>query len=899
MRSTTTKQGSGGLVRRQVAMLLWGSSLSLVCWQAPAAEPLSGPDAVADLTQPSSEVEVGVGAVTQDSFKFGEYNGLQRKGAYGIGGFSLSGGGQYDSDSDSRWDLLGSELGLDTRQVQGDFREQGRFQVDLGYDQLRHNISDTYQTPFLGTGSSVLQLPSDWLKPIVPQVNATNLNDRALSPVTGLASAVTPAGQVAPPSAAQAAIVNSIINADVPGFHHYDLYTNRYRWNAGLTVNLSKSWLATAGVVQERRDGAQPLGVVDSQVQENSVVLPARIDTVTNQFNAAIRYSGKRGFLDLGYYASLFHNNVNAITWSDPANPGPPVGTATIVSAPDNQFHQVNLSGGYNFTPGTRLAVTASYGRSTQDAPFLSDVSLPVGLPESSLNALIVSKVADAKLTMRPLRALSLVADYKYDDQANETNVATFIFYDVNIRPGATPSSFNTALGLPPGTLSNNVNIFDNRPHSRRLSQGSLDADYSLTQGQNLAAGVQWQGIKRSCHDTWIDCENADTSNENTVRGEWRSNWTESLSSRISYARSNRTVDYNSNAWLALVPMADVIPGAPTAGATTSVYGYLTQTGLTGFGPLAGFPTTPLTGSAALYSPNNNIVPQSLYGSRDNVSEIPGLRRYNVADRRRDKARSSFDWQATERLSLQAAGEYTKDDYEHSTFGLLESRSWAVNLQLAYAIDEDFELPVFYSHEDFRTLTAGDGYGSNTNAASVGRAANTLVSGSCYNTVLLKNENGKLDPCLLWSTDMRERADTFGASLVRNGLVGGRLRLAGDVIYTYVRTDIGVGGGAYANNPFALAGAPPLAAGVPAALLIPAANLPGVSSHLVEVRLRAQFALSKASQLNLVAQYQRLRSSDFAYQGTQFGTGTEQLPTLEQPYAYSVGAFGISYLHRF
>jgi len=37
----------------------------------------------------------------------------------------------------------------------------------------------------------------------------------------------------------------------------------------------------------------------------------------------------------------------------------------------------------------------------------------------------------------------------------------------------------------------------------------------------------------------------------------------------------------------------------------------------------------------------------------------------------------------------------------------------------------------------------------------------------------------------------------------------------------------------------------------------------------------------------------------FAYQGTQFGTGTEQLPTLEQPFAYSVGAFGISYLHRF
>jgi len=885
--------------RYRVSILLGGASLSLLCLHARAAEPPSGPNAVAELTQPSSEVEVGVGAVTGDSFKFGEYNGLQRQGAFGIGGFSLGGGGLYDSSSVSRWSLLGSELGLDTRQVEGAFREQGRFEVDLGYDQLRHNISDTYQTPYLGTGSEVLQLPSNWLKPVVPQVNATSVNDRALSPVSGLANAITPAGQVAPPSAAQAAIVNSIINADVPAFHHYDLYTNRYRWSGGVSLNLSKGWLFSAGAIQERRDGAQPLGVVDSQVQENSVVLPARIDSVTNQFNVGLRYSGKHGFLDLGYYASLFHNNVYAITWDDLANPGPPRGTATMATAPDNQFHQLNFSGGYDFGPRARLALSGSYGRSTQDAPFLNDISLPVGLPEASLDALVVSKVADARLTMRPLRNLSLVAGYKYDDQANETNVATFIFYDANIRKGATASSFNTALGLPAGTLGSNVNIFDNRPHSRRLNQASFDADYSLAPGQNLATGFQWQGIKRACHDTWIDCENADSTNESSVRGEWRANWGESLSSRISYVHSNRTVDYNSNAWLALVPMANVIPGAPTAGALTSVYGYLAQTGLTGFGPLAGFPTTPLTGSAALFSPNNNIVPQALYGSRDNVSDIPGLMRYNVADRRRDKVRSSLDWQATERLSLQAGGEYNKDSYERSTFGLLEARGWAANLEVSYAIDADFELPVFYSHEDQRSLTAGDGFGNNTNAAFVGLPANTLVSGSCYNTVLQKNLNGKLDPCLQWSTDMRERADTIGFSLKRNGLQGGRLSLAGDVLYSYVRTDIGVAGGSYANNPFALAGAPPLASGVAAAYLIPANALPGVTSRLLEIRLRAQLALTRSSLLNFVAQYQRLRSTDFAYQGTQFGTGTEQLPTLEQPFNYSVGVIGVSYLYRF
>src|SRR5205807_5411391 len=334
-----------------------------------------------------------------------------------------------------------------------------------------------------------------------------------------------------------------------------------------------------------------------------------------------------------------------------------------------------------------------------------------------------------------------------------------------------------------------------------------------------------------------------------------------------------RAVDYNPNAWLALVPMANVVPGAPVVGATTSVYGYLTQTGLTGWGPAAGFPATPLTGNAAIFSPNNNIVPQSLYGSRDNVSELPGMRRFDMADRRRHKLRSSLDWQASEHLSLQMEGEFNKDDYQHSVYGLLQSQISALHLEGSYVFNDNFELPVFYSHEDLRSSIAGDGFGSNTGAAFVGRPGNTLVAGGCYATVLEKNHNGKIDPCLNWFTDMRERADTFGLTLARNNLSGGRLSLAGDLVGPLARTDIGVRGGSYAHNPFALANAPPLAPGVAAVFFIPAADLPPVTTRTLEIRLRAQFALSRASQLNLLAAYQRLKSSDFAYDGMQFGTG--------------------------
>jgi MtrB/PioB family decaheme-associated outer membrane protein len=861
---------------------------------AAAAEPSSGQDAVAQLTQPSNEVEMGAGAVSHGSYKFGEDNGLQNQGAFSLLNFDFGGGGTYDSNSVERWSLRGTDLGIATREVSGDFREQGKFRGDFDYEQLRHNISDLYQTPYLGAGSDFLQLPSNWLKPVVPQANATNLNYRSLSPVTGLANAVATNGQVVPPTAAQAAQVNAILAADVPDFANYNLYTNRYRWGAGFSVNLTRDWEFTAGIRQERKDGTQPLGAVVSEVNENSVTLPLHIDSVTDQYNAGFKYASQKGFFDFGYYGSVYHDNVGAISWSDPADH---TRTPTLSTSPSNQFHQLNFSGGYSFARATHLAVSGSYGRGRQDEAFLRDSSMPLGLPVNSPDALVVSKVFDAKLTSRPMRRLSLSAGYKYDDEDNRTNVKQFVFYDVNIPPGAAPSAFNAALGLPAGTLSSNINIFNNRPHSRRLNQADLDADYALLPGQNIALGYRWQGIKRFCHDTWIECENAPTSNESTLRAEWRAHWLEQLTSRITYAYSSRTVDYNSNAWLALVPMANVVPAVP--GATTSVYGYLTQTGLTGFGPLAGFPATPNTGNAAIFSPNNNIVPQSLYGSRDNVSELPGLRRFNVADRHQHKVRSSLDWQASDRFALDASAEFNHDEYPQSQYGLLSDESWAAHLEGTFTPSDNFEFPLFYSHEELRSNIAGDGFGSNTNAAFVGKAGNTVVAGSCYQTVLDKSLNGKLDPCLHWFTNMRERADTFGLTASRKDLRGGRLNLSGDVVYSLARTHIGVTGGSYSNNPFALAGAPALPPGTPAVFLIPGNDLPPVTTRMVEIRLRAQYALTRASQLNFLAAYQWFQSSDFAYQGMQFGSGTEQLPTNEQPFQYSVLVFGLSYVHRF
>src|SRR5204862_1315252 len=169
-----------------------------------------------------------------------------------------------------------------------------------------------------------------------------------------------------------------------------------------------------------------------------------------------LRQARSRPSFHIGHYGSIFHNDIKSITWSDPPDA---TQTPSMSSAPSNQFHQRNIAGGYSFTPGTRLTVAGSHGRSTQNEAFLSDASLPLGLPASSADALIISTALDVKLTARPTRALNLGAEYRFDDQDNRTSVGRYAFYDDNPHPGHNPSAINAALVLAPGTMSSNVNI--------------------------------------------------------------------------------------------------------------------------------------------------------------------------------------------------------------------------------------------------------------------------------------------------------------------------------------------------------------------------------------------------------------------------------------------------------
>lgn len=851
----------------------------------------------ASQTTPANTADFGVGGVSGSSYKFGEYNGLQSSGPFAIGNFDLRGGAPFDSKSTWRWQMRGRDLGLEVRSLSAQFGKQGKFWFYADYSELRANRSDTFQTPYLGAGTNNFTLPSTWVLPAVAQRAATALNFRVFDPIAASGSIYNSAGVLTVPTAAQLQANAGVRAADLTAFHGVYLFTKRTQVDFGVRLQLTDRLEVPVSYSYEHKSGLKALGAVSSQVAENSVILPIPIDFDTSQANAAVIYRFKGLLLSAAYYGSYFTDNVSSYTYQDVADP---TRSATMATAPSNQFTQFTFTAAEKFERDMKLVVSGSYGRNTQNDAFLSPATaqngqLAFGLPVPSLNGLVVSSMVNAKFTAKAGPKWNLLAAYKYSNRDNQTPVHTYYFQDANESKAGT-SSFAGLYGNP-ATLGSNTNIYANRAYSEKANHAGAEAEYAVAKKQWVAATYQWEKLDRSCPGSWIDCSDARTTTEHTFGANWHKTGIGNFTGRADYAYSWRRGTYNEDAFLALVPMANQIPAG---GATQSLYSYLTNAGLTGFGPIAGLPATPLTGDAAIFTPLNNAVPPGLYGSRNAINELVGLRRYTVADRDRHKLFADLDWQATNKLALHGNGELTADDFVHSAYGVRKDLFWEASLDASYAPNETVVVDVFYTYDNRHLQTRGDAYGSNSTTAFVGRAGNTLVSGGCYATVSAKNAVAKIDPCLSYAKTDNNKYDTLGFTMSKNGLLSGNLQLATQVLYNRGRTFTVVSGGSYVNNPLALAApAPVLPTGTPAVFYIAAQNYPAVRDDQITITPTAAYVFKKKATLKAFYLFQRMMTTDWAYLGMQYGTGANFLPSNEQAPNYAISAGGLSLVYTF
>jgi MtrB/PioB family decaheme-associated outer membrane protein len=457
-------------------------------------------DDLAKLTQLESSVGVGVAGVTGDEHDrtiFGQYNGLRKDSGYLLLDFDFI---KRDDKTGTWTNIMGRNLGLDSRELGISMNRQGDWKVALDYSELVHHEIRTINTGEVGIGSTAVT--------------------------------ITRLGGSLPGGAGT--------GSDV------DLEMKRKK----LGVDLDK-WINSAFQVQfsfknEDKDGSRTWGrgyecaarggalpdVCNRALNATNVRwavlwLPEPVNSNTKQIEAKLNYSTKNLFLTGGYYGSFYTNSNGSLqtTVNTPLNgasgqlqPVNGVGPVSIFNsmpmalAPDNQAHQFYIAGNYAFTPTTRSNFKLAYTHATQNENF-GGMGLADGTqPRDDLGGVLDTTLAQVGLTAHPMPKLSLLADFRYEDKKDKTPIAV---YNLETSGGVAETWTNTPTSLKrskaklegsylfPAQVRGTLG-FDYEKIDRALPlPGVQVAGFSGLRGQTEEMGVRAE-LRRSISDTVI-----------------------------------------------------------------------------------------------------------------------------------------------------------------------------------------------------------------------------------------------------------------------------------------------------------------------------------------------------------------------------------------------------------
>ena len=386
-----------------------------------------------------SEINLGIGYVSDDAYKFGRYNGLQTKGPYVIGDIKAR---EFQEDG-LFWSVRGTNLGLESRYLRLEGGRQGSYKLFLQYDELPNYKNNSVETPFIGIGGDNLTLPPGF-------------------------------------------DINTNLDASLTGF---ELETRRSRTQAGISFIPRQRWQFDVDVSHENKQGVDATGSAIANgtnmlVGNTSIaILPKPIDQDTDILNAILRYAGKDGQVDLKYQISQYDNNYDSLTWQDPFNTA---AAGRMSLPPDNEFQQLILSGSYALADKSHLTGFISTGRMTQNQDFLpytinTNASTSV-LPRTSLDGEVWLTNAQLKLITRPLTDLRLNMELRYNERDNKTPQATYDYVVLD--------------------SDNFTNTATNRPFSYTNNRFKLDANYRFNAISSLRGGYKYNQMKRGITGT-------------------------------------------------------------------------------------------------------------------------------------------------------------------------------------------------------------------------------------------------------------------------------------------------------------------------------------------------------------------------------------------------------------
>ena len=469
------------------------------------------------LTTPVNFVDVQGLWVSQSSAKFGEYNGLNKSGGYINGDLGLFGGSAYSDNENGgtmRYKLTGTNLGLDSRSANLSIADQGNWALGLNYDSLTHNISDSYQTPYNGKmGGNSFTLPANF----------------GLAANTQLLTA-------------------NQINA----FQNMNIWSQRQNTTFGASKVINPNWTVNFDYNHLDMSGAKLMAfggaAYGGASGERPAVFANPTNSTTDTFTLGTNWVGENARVGASYFGSFYQDAYNSVAFQTfaGANVNQLMGTN-----PNNQFNQLNLNGGYDFTKTTKAIANLSYGRGTASGNSTGYEPQLMLQAAPSFNAVAVNTHADVKLIDQSLKDLTLSALYRYDKRDNQSSSD---MVNANSISGSSPYNYpNTPLS-----------------YSKQVIE--LAGQYKLTRNQTLGLTYNNMQIQRWCNNYAVGvgypsgtaCVTGTSNTSNGVSAYYKIKPTEDLNFRVTYGYDSRNSNYNTNAITAFStanPNVGMVPG--------------------------------------------------------------------------------------------------------------------------------------------------------------------------------------------------------------------------------------------------------------------------------------------------------------------------------------------------
>ncbi len=556
---------------------------------------------VAALKKPTNVLELGVIGSDKGSAKFGEYTGLNKAEANLVGNLNMRGGSAYDNLENGgvgRWSVIVKDIGLTSRSLGASVSEQGRWNVSVDYDELTHFLTDTYKTPYLGSaGGNSFTLPTSYTTSLVT-----------------LATTLTP--------------------AQIAALHQVDISTTRKNTTLRAGVALDSRWSLDLDFNHLDQTGSKLLGVAGmgggGVTGESIAILPMPTNYSTDSVTLGTTWIGEKARFNASYYGSIFSDANSSMAFSTFMGA---VATQHMPTPPSNQFHQLNLGGGYEISDATKLVGNLSYARNTQDSAFVIDPLMFQGSatsPLPSMGGVVVNTHLDLKVTNQTLKNLVLSGAVKFDERDNQSPSNIYLF--------------NAVDGSAHGEL------YPNTPLSTKKTLYQVAGDYRIKQGQNFRLELNHEEVNRWCNNYAVstiyvagtNCVVAKSSLEDKLDTNYKLKLSEDVDFKVGYSYADRQTNSDVNARAAFVSTNGIAL------------------------PVATVPA----GSTGL-----------------NAGDFRGFYPFFDASRVEQAIKLGGNWQASEKLAITLGTKFTDDKYG-STYGVTKGSSWSANLDANYAYAE-------------------------------------------------------------------------------------------------------------------------------------------------------------------------------------------------------------------